>query len=120
MNNRMEGSSLKITTLLKKGILIVRLEGEIDVHVADDFRKVLDDELIKNQVKNILLNLADVTFIDSSGLGVILGRYKKINVLGGKIFVSNIQPQVQRIFELSGLLRIMKLFDSEKEALDYL
>lgn len=111
---------MKINTSLKQGALIVRLEGELDMHVADEFRQIVDQELENSRVKNMLLNLSNVTFIDSSGLGVILGRYKKISILGGKVLVTDIQPQVQRIFELSGLLKIMKMYDSETEALECL
>ena len=111
---------MNITTLLKRGVLIVRVEGELDMHVADKFRQVVDNALETSGVKHILFNLGAVNFIDSSGLGVILGRYKKINVAGGKVLVAHIQPQVVQIFELSGLLKIIKFYDSEAEALECL
>jgi len=109
---------LKTLTMLKQGVLIVRIEGELDMHSAYEFRQTVDDALDKNGAKNILLNLDGVNFIDSSGLGVILGRYKKISVLGGTMLAAHIQPQVAKIFELSGLLKIMKVFDNETEALE--
>jgi len=111
---------LKITTFLKRGVLIVRVEGELDMHGADKFRQTIDNALETSGVKHILFNLEAVKFIDSSGLGVILGRYKKINAAGGKVLATNIQPQVVRIFELSGLLKIIKLYNSEAEALECL
>lgn len=111
---------MKIATLLRQGVLIVRIEGELDMHVADEFRQTVDKELDASGVKDILINLQGVTFIDSSGLGVILGRYKRISLLGGKLCAARIQPQVARIFELSGLLKIIRTFDSEAEALEYL
>lgn len=109
---------MQIDTLVKQGMLVVRVSGELDMHVADDFRQTVDSALAANGVKNILLNLNGVTFIDSSGLGVILGRYKKISTLGGVMTVAHVQPQVVRIFELSGLLKIMKLYTTEKEAFE--
>lgn len=111
---------MKITTFLKRGVLIVRVEGELDMHGADKFRQTIDNALETSGVKHILFNLEAVKFIDSSGLGVILGRYKKINAAGGKVLATNIQPQVVRIFELSGLLKIIKLYNSEAEALECL
>ena len=111
---------LKLTTLLKQGVLIVRVEGELDMHVAGEFRHKIDEALEASGVKNIMLSLEGVTFIDSSGLGVILGRYKKISLLGGNLLAVHIQPQVARIFELSGLLKIIKLYNSEADALERL
>ncbi|MBP2625591.1 MAG: anti-sigma-factor antagonist [Firmicutes bacterium] len=111
---------MNITTFLKRGVLIVRVEGELDMHVADKFRQKIDNALETSGVKHILFNLEAVKFIDSSGLGVILGRYKKISAAGGKVLVAQIQPQVLQIFELSGLLKIIKLYNSEAEALECL
>ena len=111
---------MDITTFLKRGVLIVRVKGELDMHVADKFRQKIDNALEASGVKHILFNLEEVKFIDSSGLGVILGRYKKINAAGGKVLATNIQPQVVQIFELSGLLKIIKIYNSEADALECL
>ena len=111
---------MNITTLLKRGVLIVRVEGELDMHVANKFREIVDKALETSGVKHILFNFEAVDFIDSSGLGVILGRYKKINAAGGKVLVAHIQPQVIQIFELSGLLKIIKFYNTEAEALECL
>jgi stage II sporulation protein AA (anti-sigma F factor antagonist) len=108
---------LNISTLIKQGVLIVRVEGELDMHVADEFRHTVDDALASSGARNLLLNLKGVTFVDSSGLGVILGRYKKVAALGGKMNAANVRPQVARIFEFSGLPRIIRLCASESEAL---
>lgn len=75
---------MKLYTEIKQRTLIVRLEGEVDMHVADTFRKTVDEAMEQAGVPNLMLNLARVTFIDSSGLGVILGRYKRIAQLGGR------------------------------------
>ena len=108
---------MNITTSLKRGVLLVCVEGELDMHVATEFKDAVDNALEATGVKHVLLNLQGVKFIDSSGLGVLLGRYKKISVLGGILSATQIQPQVLQILELSGLLKIIKLYDSEKEAL---
>jgi len=111
---------LKIATFLKRGVLIVKVEGELDMHITHEFRQQVDNALESSKVKHILFNLEDVTFIDSSGLGVILGRYKKICALGGRVLMSHVQPQVLQILELSGLLKIIKIYNSEAQALESL
>ncbi|SDF25287.1 anti-sigma F factor antagonist [Sporolituus thermophilus] len=107
-----------ITTAVKQGFLIVRISGELDMHVADEFRRQVDNALDATGLKNILLSFENVTFIDSSGLGVILGRYKRISASGGKMLAACLQPQVAKIFELAGLLNIIRTYDSETEALE--
>lgn len=103
---------------LKQDTLLVRPIGELDLGEADNLRNALEEALDCEQVKNMVFNLARVSFVDSSGLGVLLGRYKRVAKHGGKVFVVSPQPQVRRILELSGLLRIMNEFPSETEALE--
>ncbi len=103
---------------VEKNILLVRLVGEFDLAVADKFRDALEEALSKHDVRHMILNFTDVTYIDSSGLGVILGRYKKLTQKGGKVAIIKPQIQVRRILELSGLLNIISEYHDESEAVD--
>lgn len=114
------GIELKISTEMKQGVLTVQIEGELDMQGAQSFREIVDHALDTSGVKHILLNLENVSFIDSSGLGVILGRYKRISLSGGRMAAANVQPQVARILELSGLFRIIGNYNTEAEALSQL
>lgn len=96
--------------------MIVRLVGELDLCTAEKFKKRVERELETRGTKNIILNLAKVPFIDSSGLGAILGRYKTVQERGGKLVAVELIPNVQRIFELSGLPKIIPLFEKESQA----
>ncbi|MCL6560524.1 MAG: anti-sigma F factor antagonist [Firmicutes bacterium] len=98
--------------------MVVRPSGELDLAVADSLRGTLEEALDGQPVRNLVFNLARVTFIDSSGLGVLLGRYKRVSRNGGHVYIVGAQPQVRRIIELSGLFRIMGEYPSEVEALD--
>ena len=111
---------LKVVTVMKQGVLVIRPEGEFDVCGANEFRGIVDRELDETGAKHILLNLQGVDFIDSSGLGVILGRYKRIAQLGGKMLAVHLEPNVQRIFELAGLMKILTIYKSEEQALELL
>lgn len=108
---------MNISTQVKQGILLVRVEGELDMLGADEFRRRVDEALAVSQARHLLLSLKGVTFVDSSGLGAILGRYKKISGQGGQLLAANVRPQVVRIFEMAGLLKIIKLYGSEADAL---
>lgn len=98
--------------------LIVKIQGELDHHTAEEVRDQMDAELDNNRIKNILFDFSELRFMDSSGIGVLMGRYKKISQRNGQAGVYNINPQVRRIFEISGLLRIFKEFKSKEDALE--
>ncbi len=107
-------------TLHKKNagsILVAVLQGELDHHEATHVREAIDKELDLMHVPLLLFDLKDLSFMDSSGLGVILGRYKKVQAKRGKMAIANVPPSVSRLFEMSGLHKIMRLYSSQNEAL---
>ncbi|MFD1039225.1 anti-sigma F factor antagonist [Virgibacillus byunsanensis] len=108
-----------LTTIfdVKEDVLIVRLSGELDHHEAEGLRKIWKDTMYKNSVKHVILNLESVTFMDSSGLGVVLGRYKEVLQLGGEMVVCSVSPPIERLFEMSGLFKIVRLEKDEHYAL---
>jgi stage II sporulation protein AA (anti-sigma F factor antagonist) len=112
--------SLRITTETKKDVLVVRLQGELDHHTAEDLRTKVDDILRNPEIRHILLSLADLSFMDSSGIGVILGRFKQISARSGEMVVCSINPTIYRIFEMSGLFKVIKFRENEAEALQIL
>lgn len=100
--------------------MVARLSGEIDLAVADTLRSSLENTLDNNPgVKDIVVSLGGVQYIDSSGLGVLLGRYKRVSRTGGRVFLVGAPPTVRRIVEMSGLFRIMMEFPSEEDAIKY-
>ena len=109
---------MKLTMQVKHGVLVVRPQVEIDVHTAEQFRREIEEYLADTGAKNVLLSLKDVTFIDSSGVGVILGRYRTVQQWGGRMAAAALKPTVARIFALSGLGKVIKLYRSETEALE--
>src|SRR5690625_2343320 len=105
---------------VKENVLIVRLRGEIDHHETLALREEWQTYLRENNIHHIILNVEDVTFMDSSGIGVLLGRYNEIAKLGGELVVCSINPSIKRIFEMSGLFKIIRLAENEQFALDSL
>jgi stage II sporulation protein AA (anti-sigma F factor antagonist) len=111
---------LAVNLELKHAVLLIRLDGELDHHTADLLRTQVDDYLRENKVSHIVLNLEGLSFMDSSGLGVILGRYKQIKSQNGEMVVCAISQAVRRLFEMSGLFKIIRLEEDEKLALQAL
>jgi len=98
-------------------ILIVKISGDIDHHTSEDIRMKAEKELSKLNCRDMIFDFTDVSFMDSSGIGMIIGRYKSLDKLGGKVAVSNINKSVFRIFEMSGLHKIIATFDTVEAAI---
>ena len=101
--------------------LFVELDGELDLETSAEFRNVVEEKLNQYEpVRHLILDLKKVQFIDSSGLGVILGRFKRLSQQGGRLSAVNVSDQIMRIFELSGLLKIMDIYTDRQQILDNL
>ena len=87
--------------------LIVRIETELDQRAAAQIRGELDGLLHDPMIRHLVLDLSGITFMDSSGIGLIIGRYKLLAKRGGSVSVKNANARVNRIFEMSGLYRIV-------------
>lgn len=109
--------SLQIDLDVKGNVLCLRLAGELDHHTAEQLRQQVTMALQKMNVRHMLLNLGSLQFMDSSGLGVILGRYKHVASLGGEMVVCDISPSVRRLFEMSGMFKIIRFEPDEQNAL---
>ena len=88
--------------------LVVKLSGEIDQSCAEEIRSDIDREITLRHVQNLILDFAAVEFMDSSGLGMIIGRYKQMKARGGKTMIIRAKPQVDKILSLSGLKKIIE------------
>ena len=97
-------------------VLIVTMMGELDHHSAEEVRNKIDDRLDREGIIKLVLNFSGVRFMDSSGIGVVIGRYKKLSLKHGIVYVSNITESVKRVFEISGMFKIIKLYDTVEEA----
>lgn len=96
--------------------LVVRVTGEIDSESVKWMRGRIDVEYDEVKVKNLVFDFTHVTFMDSSGIGMIIGRYKRVAALGGKIKIFGADACVGRIISLSGLEKIAEVYVTEEEA----
>jgi len=87
--------------------LIFKMDEEIDECTAQKIRRKLDNEIERYMPKEIIFDFNNVSFMDSAGIGLIIGRYKLANMLGGKVQVANLTTPVRKIFEMSGIQKII-------------
>ena len=108
---------LQLSFKENKSTLIVKVAGELDLKTAEEFKCSVDQRLKISPPVNLLFNFNRLEFIDSSGLGVILGRYRKLKKEGGELAVCGLSRTIYRIFELSGVFKILPAYRTEDEAL---
>ena len=93
----------------KENTLNFEIIGDIDHHTAKAVREEMDKQIFLFRAKNVIINLKNVDFMDSSGIGLILGRYTKIKEYGGVLKLSGVSGTTQRIIRLSGMDRIIEI-----------
>ena len=82
------------------------LEGELDHHTAREIRETIDAELENGNVKLLIIDFRDVTFMDSSGIGLVMGRYRQMKFYDGELQVVNTSPQIYKVMRIAGLDRL--------------
>ena len=88
-------------------LLVFKITDEIDDCNVQKIRRKADYEIERYMPKKVVFDFDSVTFMDSSGIGLIIGRYKFTNMLGGKLEVANLTQNVKKIFEMSGILKLI-------------
>lgn len=100
----------------KQNTLIVHIGEEFDLVSANEYREKIDQNMLENKSQNLLLDMEKTTFIDSSGLGVIMGRFRKIKANNGLMVIYGAKPGIKKIFEISGILSLMPVCNTEEAA----
>ncbi len=95
--------------------LIFEISEDIDECVVQKIRRRLDNEIERYMPKEVIFDFNKVSFMDSAGIGLLIGRYKLVDMLGGKVEVTNLTTPVRKIFEMSGVLKIIPEIKTEKE-----
>lgn len=99
--------------------LIFKINEDIDEYSAQKIRRRLDNEIERYMPKEVIFDFDKVSFMDSAGIGLLIGRYKLANLFGGKVEVANISTPIRKIFEMSGLQKIIPEVEIEKKEAQY-
>jgi len=89
--------------------LILKIDGEIDHHSCEQIKKEADYEIQRNAPKRLTFDMKNVNFMDSSGIGLIIGRYKYLLRIGGETEIINVNKEVKRILDMSGIFKIIPI-----------
>ena len=93
---------------MKSDTKVIRLSGDIDHHSSERLRQDIDRLIEAERPRCVILDLSAVSVMDSSGLGLVLGRYKRIKRYGGRMCVRGVGKSVDRVFTMSGIYRIIE------------
>jgi stage II sporulation protein AA (anti-sigma F factor antagonist) len=98
--------------------LYIFLKGELDEYAASVIRPRLDSLIESENMLEVIYDLSGLTFADSTGIGLLIGRYKKLKARGISVYIKNISPHIEKIFKMTGLFEIMPKIDGlQKERL---
>ena len=104
---------MDMTTLVKDDKMIIYISGEIDHHSSREIREGVDRLIITHRPKVFILDLAGVDFMDSSGLGLVLGRYRRVKELEGDMYIANADERTMKILKMAGVDKIIKTIENE-------
>ena len=99
---------------VQENCLTIFLPSDVDHHNAEEIKKEADHLIDREHIRYIIFDFADTSFMDSSGSGVIMGRYKKGYMMGGEVWAVHTSERMKKILTMSGVMKIMQLYEEEK------
>ena len=105
---------MKVEHFLKERVLKILITEEIDHHTSSVLRTRIDYEITRFMPKKVIMNLENVRFMDSAGIGLIIGRYKQAQSYGGVLEIENASPKLMKIFDMAGLPKIIEFKENEE------
>lgn len=100
---------MKAEYIKEDKLLILKITDEIDHHSCERIRKRADYEIQIHIPKKVVFDFENVNFMDSSGIGMIIGRYKLASMFGGKTTMINVKPAIKKVLEMSGVLKLIPI-----------
>ncbi|MBR5157010.1 MAG: anti-sigma F factor antagonist [Clostridia bacterium] len=100
----------------KGSTLIASLSGELDHHSAKAVKDMIETAIVNKSAQNMVFDLTNLTFMDSSGIGLMIGRYKLITSIGGKVCIVSKSKTLNRLISMSGLTKLMDIYQTTDDA----
>ncbi len=100
---------MNIEFIQRDKLLIIKLTEEIDHHTTEKIRRKIDNEITRYMPRKVLFDFASISFMDSAGIGMIIGRYKMAKMLGGELEIINANKAIRKVLEMSGIVNIIPI-----------
>ena len=98
---------------VQENYLTIYLPRDVDHHIAEEIKRETDYLIERNLIRYVIFDFADTGFMDSSGIGVIMGRYRKVYMFGGGVYAVNTNERMKKILKMSGVTKIMQIYEEE-------
>ncbi len=108
---------MQISTRRSGQVAILDIEGDIDLYNSPELRKVLLGALREEKARRVIVNLKAVRYIDSSGVASLVEGLKASREVGGRLSLVGLSPAAREVLELSRLIKVFEVYDSEEQAL---
>ena len=95
-------------------LLIFRLTEDVDQHTVEKIRRKMDNEIKRYIPRKVIFDFSNISFMDSAGIGMVLGRYKLAKMLNGNLEIINVNKSMKKIFDMSGVSRIIDIKEEDK------
>ena len=95
-------------------VLTVHLPAELDHPASDEIRRESDRIIGHDYIKNMIFDFSETVFMDSSGIGVMMGRYRKLSLTGGEVWAANLNERMKKILKMSGAAKIIRIYEEER------
>lgn len=99
---------------VEENCLTIFLPSELDHHNAEEIRKTADKLIEEKQIKCVIFDFQETNFMDSSGIGVLMGRYKMVYLLGGEVWAIHANARMKKILTMSGVTKIIQMYEEER------
>ena len=99
---------------VQENYLTIYLPKDLDHHSAEEIKREADRLIERGHIRYVIFDFAGTEFCDSSGIGVIMGRYKKVGMFGGEVGAAHTSERIKKILKMSGAAKIMQIYEEEK------
>ena len=96
---------------VQENSLTMFLPREVDHHAAEELKREVDEMIERNHIKIVIFDFQETDFMDSSGIGMIMGRYKNIRFAGGTVLAVRVNERIRRILTLSGVYKYIDIYE---------
>jgi stage II sporulation protein AA (anti-sigma F factor antagonist) len=107
---------VNVKHFVEEKVLVFEITEELDHHITEIIRRRIDYEIQRFMPKRVILDFNRVVFMDSAGVGLVIGRYKTASSYGTKLEMINVNSKIRRVFEMSGVLKIIPIIEELKIA----
>lgn len=108
---------MQVTLISEKRAVVAKIDSDLDHHSAVRVRNAVDTKIRSSNAVNVIFDFGAVDFMDSSGIGMLMGRYKITGILGGKTVIFGVKKQVRRIIDMSGIDKLITVCEKYDDAL---